>query len=391
MAFRYAVVGAGRQGVAAAYDMARFGNAEQVLLVDVHEELAQAGARRVNALIGKRIAVPRHGDVRSREDLARVLDGVDAVLSAVPYRFNMALTDMAIRGRFHMCDLGGNTDVTRGQMAHSAEAEAAGISVVPDCGMGPGLNVSLAVYAMSLLDEPEDVYIYDGGLPQRPTPPWNYALTFHIGGLTNEYAGEAAFLRKGHVVMVPGLSEVEMVDVPSLGSLEAAVTTGGLSTMPWTFEGRLRTLENKTLRYPGHWAQMNAYAQLGLLDLEPVVAGGVQVIPRQVFHALLEPRITQPDVRDVCIIYIRCLGLKGGRPAEAVVSLLDHYDEDTGFRAMERLTGWHASIVAILAAHGGIANGVIPIELALPGDVAGAEARRRGFNIQAEVRERDQA
>jgi lysine 6-dehydrogenase len=388
MAFRYAVVGAGRQGVAAAYDLARFGDADEVLLVDVHEELARIGARRVNTLIGEQVAAPRRGDVRNPQELASVLDGVDAIVSAVPYRFNLALTDMAIRGQFHMCDLGGNTDVTRDQIARSVDVEAAGISIVPDCGMGPGMNISLAVYAMSLLDEPEDVHIYDGGLPQHPTPPWNYALTFHIGGLTNEYAGEAAFLRNGLVVHVPGLSEVEMVDVPSVGSLEAAVTTGGLSTMPWTFAGKLRTLENKTLRYPGHWAQMQAYAQLGLLEMEPVRAGDVQVVPRQLFHALLEPRITQPDVRDVCILYVRGTGRKGGRPAEAVVSLVDHYDDDTGFRAMERLTGWHASIVAILAAHGRIPKGVIPIELALPGDVAVAEARKRGFDIRVEVRER---
>ena len=388
MAFRYAVVGAGRQGVAAAYDMARFGDADEVLLVDVHQELARVGARRVNELICSEIAVPRRGDVRNPRELARVLDGVDAILSAVPYRLNLALTDMAIRERFHMCDLGGNTEVTRAQLARSADAEAAGVCIVPDCGMGPGLNISVALYAMSLLDEPEDVYIYDGGLPQNPTPPWNYALTFHIGGLTNEYAGEAPFLRKGQVVQVPGLSEVETVEVPSLGSLEAAVTTGGLSTMPWTFEGKLRTLENKTLRYPGHWAQMQAYAQLGLLDLEPVLVRDVRVAPRDVFHALLEPRITQPGVRDVCVIYVRCVGRKGGRPAEAVVSLVDHYDDGTGFRAMERLTGWHASIVAILAAHGRIPKGAIPIELALPGDVAAAEAQKRGFEIQTEVRVR---
>lgn len=156
--------------------------------------------------------------------------------------------------------------------------------------------------------------------------------------------------------------------------------------MPWTFEDRLRTLENKTLRYPGHWAQMQAYAQLGLLDLEPVPVGDLQVVPRRVFHALLEPRITQSDGQDVCIVYVRCVGLKEGRLAEAIVSLVDYYDTETGFSAMERLTGWHASIVAIQAAQGGIPRGVVPIELALPGDMAVAEMRKRGLCVQAETR-----
>jgi lysine 6-dehydrogenase len=80
------------------------------------------------------------------------------------------------------------------------------------------------------------------------------------------------------------------------------------------------------------------------------------------------------------------VGLKDGKPAEATVSLVDYYDDKTGFRAMERLTGWHASIVAILSAHGQIRNGAIPVELALPGEIAAHEARRRGFHIEEHVR-----
>lgn len=386
MGFRYAVLGAGRQGVAAAYDLARFGDAEQVLLVDVREGAAREGARRVNGLVGKEVAVGVHGDVGQPQQLTGVLSGVDSVISAVSYRYNLALTRLAIQVGFHLCDLGGNTEVTLAQLALDKEAARVGVCIVPDCGMGPGLNVSLGVYAMSLLDEPHDVYIYDGGLPLHPAPPWNYVLTFNIGGLTNEYAGHAYFLREGRVVQVPGLSEVEAIDVPGVGTLEAAVTTGGLSTMAWTFEGRLRTLENKTLRYPGHWAQMQAYAQLGLLDLEPVRVGDVMVVPREVFHALLEPRITDPNAKDICIVYVRCRGLRGGVPAEAVVSLVDRYDEATGFRAMERLTGWHASIMAILGARGAIPRGAIPVERAAPGDMIVAEVRRRGLDVQAEVR-----
>ncbi len=388
MGFRYAVLGAGRQGVAAAYDLARFGDAEQILLVDVSREAAEVGARRVNRLVGREVAVGIHGDVAQPERLGNLLSGVDAAISAVPYRYNLALTRLAIQMGFHLCDLGGNTEVTMSQLALDEDARRAGVSVVPDCGMGPGLNVSLGVYAMSLLDEPQDLYIYDGGLPLHPVPPWNYALTFNIGGLTNEYAGHAYFLHDGRVVQVPGLSEVEKVEVPGVGTLEAAVTAGGLSTMAWTFEGRLRTLENKTLRYPGHWAQMQAYAQLGLLGLEPVRVGDVTVVPREVFHALLEPKITDPDTRDICVIYVRCAGLKNGQQAEAIVHLVDRYDEVTGFRAMERLTGWHAAIVAILAARGVVPRGAVPVERAALGEMIVAEARRRGLDVRSEFRHR---
>lgn len=386
MSYRYAVLGAGRQGTAAAYDMAKFGRAEEVILIDVDPLVAQAGAERVNRLLGRRVAAAVQADISNTHQLRSVLDGVSSFVSAVHYTLNLVITEVAIRIGANMCDLGGNTGIVRRQLEHDAEAKAAGITIVPDCGMGPGMNISLAMYSMSLLDRPREVYIWDGGLPQDPEPPWNYALTFHIDGLTNEYYGNAYFLRDGQVTEVPCFDGFEELDFPPpLGRLEAFVTSGGLSTAPWTFQGTLERLENKTLRYPGHWAQFRAFAQLGLLELEPVQLGDIEIAPRDLFHVLLEPKITQPQVRDVGVIRTRCVGEKDGRPAEAIVELVDYYDEETGFTAMQRLTGWHASIVAILAAQGRIRRGAIPVEVAIPGPTVVEEARRRGFSIRKRV------
>ena len=383
MSYRYAVIGAGRQGVAAAYDMAKFGDVEEVILIDANLVVAEAGAARINKLLDRQIVTVVQADASNTSQLLAVLDGITSFVSAVPYSFNLAITEIAIRIGANMCDLGGNTRIVQKQLELNAEAKAAGISIVPDCGMGPGMNISLATYAMSLMDKPREVYIWDGGLPQDPKPPWNYLLTFNIGGLTNEYYGNAHFLRDGKITEVPCFDGFEELDFPSpLGRLEAFVTSGGLSTAPWTFEGKLQRLENKTLRYPGHWAQFRAFAQLGLLELEPVLIGDVKVVPRDVFHALLEPKITQPEIHDVGVIRTKCIGEKDGHRAEAIVELIDYYDKETGFTAMQRLTGWHASIVAILAAHERINHGAIPVELAIPGSVIVEEARRRGFSIE---------
>ena len=166
------------------------------------------------------------------------------------------------------------------------------MTIVPDCGMGPGLNISLGTYVMELVEKPEEVLIWDGGLPQDPQEPWNYVSTFNLGGLTNEYDGNAFFLRDGQVTPVPCFSGYEVLEFPApLGRLEAFVTSGGLSTSPWTFEGRLNRLENKTLRYPGHVAQFKAFSDLGLLGLDPIDVAGQKVVPRDVFHALLAPQI----------------------------------------------------------------------------------------------------
>ncbi|KPJ59408.1 MAG: hypothetical protein AMJ46_11310 [Latescibacteria bacterium DG_63] len=318
--------------------------------------------------------------------MAAVLEGIDSFLSAVPYSLNLAIMETAIAARTSMCDLGGNTAVVRKQLDYDSEARDAGISIIPDCGMGPGMNISLALYAMSFVDEPMEVYIWDGGLPQERKPPWNFGLSFDIRGLSNEYSGSAHFLREGKIVKVPCFDGYEQLDFPEpLGRLEAFVTSGGLSTTPWTFEGKLARLENRTLRYPGHWAQFSAFAELGLLETEPVQIGDVAVIPREFFHAMLEPKITGPDVRDVGVMRVKCIGVKEGRRVEAVVELVDYYDENTGFTAMQRLTGWHASIVAILAARGEISRGATPIELAVPGERIVEEARLRGFAITERV------
>lgn len=386
MGYRYAVIGAGRQGIAAAYDIAKFGDAEEVIIVDVNPAVAEVGAERVNKLLNREVVTPIQADVENTEQLISVLDGITSFLSAVPYHFNLALTEIAIRIRANMCDLGGNTAIVRKQFKHNTEAKGAEITIVPDCGMGPGMNISLATYSMSLLDKPREVYIWDGGLPKDPKPPWNYILTFNIGGLTNEYSGNAYFLRDGKIIEVPCFEGYEELDFPlPLGRLEAFVTSGGLSTMPWTFEGKLERLENKTLRYPGHCAQFKAFAQLGLLDAKPIQVGDVKVASRDVFHALLEPKVTQPDARDVGVIRIKCVGEKNGNTHEAIVELIDYYNEATDFTAMQRLTGWHASIVAILAAQGKINRGVLPVELAVTGALIVEEARRRGFTIKERI------
>jgi lysine 6-dehydrogenase len=120
--------------------------------------------------------------------------------------------------------------------------------------------------------------------------------------------------------------------------------------MPWTFEGKLRTLQNKTLRHPGHFAQLRAFYDLGLWDTKPVAAGKVQVVPRDLFHALFEPKVTFREDKDLIITRVKAVGKKDGLESEATVEVIDSFDDQTGFSAMERCTGWSAAIVAEMMA-----------------------------------------
>jgi lysine 6-dehydrogenase len=387
MTFRYAILGAGRQGTASAYDLGRFGDASEIHLYDRDAAAAQQASEKVNALLGHPLTVGRALDVRDSPALKKALSGIHSTISAVPYIHNYKITLAAISAGSNLCDLGGHTDTVRKQLALGDPAKKTGITITPDCGMGPGININMGVRAMAYIQEPEDVFIWDGGLPQNPQPPWNYASTFHINGLTNEYFGDAWFIREGLPTPVACLTEVESLDFPQpLGRLEAAVTSGGLSTAPWTLAGRLKRLENKTLRYPGHWEQFRAFQKLGLFETDPVKVGNHSLVPREFFHALLEPKIRMEEVRDICVIRTECKGQTEGLLSTCTLELIETYDEQTGFTAMEKLTGWHASMIAILGAKGKLPRGAVSVENVLTGKLFDEEIQRRGWNIRKKVK-----
>ncbi|MHC4172359.1 MAG: saccharopine dehydrogenase family protein [Planctomycetota bacterium] len=384
--FVYVVLGAGRQGTAAAHDMAKWGDASRVLLVDRDAELAELAAARVNDLLGKVVAEAVHLDATDVQAVAKLLEGVDACLSALPYDLNISIAKVAIETDVHFNDLGGSTNIAIEQHKLNDLAQKKGVSVVPNCGQVPGMGTTLMVHAVELLDKAVDVYTWDGGIPQKPRPPFDYLMTFHIGGLTNEYDQPAVFLRDWKVTEVPQMTELETVEFPEpIGTLEAFVAGGGTDTMPWTYKGKLRTLQNLTLRYPGHFAQLRAFYDLGLWSLEPVRVGDVEVVPRDVFHVLFEPKVTYPEDKDLVIVRVRAYGEKDGKQAESLVEMIDYYDDETGFTAMERGTGYSAAIVTEMMVRGQIEHGAGGVEKMVPARLFVDELNKRGLRVKEEV------
>ncbi len=383
MGYQYAILGAGLQGTAAAYDMGRFGDADSILLLDRQERQARAQADRINRLLGREIARGEMIDVRDGGDVEHKLQGIDATLSAVPYFFNPAIALACIHAGSHMCDLGGNTDVSRRVVGMNDEAKAANVSIVPDCGLAPGLGNTLAAYGMDRMDEVDSVHIRCGGLPQDPKPPLNYKVVFNIGGLTNEYFGEAVFLRNGAITPVKTFSELEEIhfDAP-VGRCEAFVTSGGTSTCPWTFEGRVRNYDYKTVRYPGHYERFKVMHELGLLDLKPVeMRGGQKVVPRDVFHTVVSPKLSFPGDKDLVVLRVSVSGRKDGHDFSTTLEVMDFEDEVTGFSAMQRTTGWSAAIVSIMQARGEIEPGATSLEIAVNGAKFVEEFKKRGIRF----------
>lgn len=382
----YVVLGAGRQGAAAAYDMAQWGNAKNIILADIDQKASKYAAERVNDLIGRNAVEPILLDANDLKAVGKTLKGANACLSALPYSMNLNVTRVALDSGVNFCDLGGSTDIAIEQHGFDEEARQAGISIIPNCGQVPGMGTTLMVHAIELLDKAIDVYMWDGGIPQNPRPPFKYLMTFHIAGLTNEYDQPAIFLRDGKVTEVPQMTELETVEFPEpIGTLEAFVAGGGTDTMPWTYEGQLRTLQNLTLRYPGHFAQLRAFYDLGLWSLEPILVNGTEIIPREVFHTLFLPKVDFPEDKDMVIVRVKAIGEKDGKPAEALVEVIDYYDDTTGFTAMERGTGWSAAIVTEMMARGETAKGAGGVEKMVPAKPFVDELNRHGIKVREDI------
>ena len=151
----------------------------------------------------------------------------------------------------------------------------------------------------------------------------------------------------------------------------------GLSTSPWTFQPRLQTYENRTLRFPGHYEWLRAFKALGLFSEEPIQVGEQTVVPREVYHTLLAPHISADEIHDVCVIRVIGHGIKDGAEATVTIDLIDYFDPETGFTSMERLTGWHCAIMMGFQARSVVPAGAIPMEIAVPpGDLMEAVAQR---------------
>ncbi len=374
---RLTIVGAGMQGTAAGYDMARFAEADEIRLLDLDPDLAAAAATRINRLLGRSLAT--HGAIDATDPGAtrRALRGSKVVLSAAPYHLNLRLAEAALEVGCGFGDLGGNTEIVRAELALDEAARAAGVTILPDLGLAPGLGNTLAVHAIGQVAEPRAVRVRCGGLPQTPRPPLGYKLVFSVEGLANEYFGKVHVLRDGRRVEIDTFDELETLGFPvPIGCLEAFTTSGGSSTCPWTLADRVRDYDYKTLRYPGHHAAMKVLLDLGFLDQEPVVAGAVEVVPRQLFHTLARRALDFPEDRDLVVLRVSC----EGEDERFEIDIVDHHDEETGFTAMERMTAFPASIAMIAMAEGRLAAGAIPLELALDPGLVVDELPRRGIH-----------
>ncbi|MFJ7934179.1 saccharopine dehydrogenase C-terminal domain-containing protein [Sporosarcina sp. NPDC096371] len=373
------ILGAGLMGKEAARDLVKSDDVDKVYLADLNVKPAEEFAEGLMSEKLDILLLDAKNDVQLRD----VMSLGDVVINALFYTFNEKVARMAVEIGVHSVDLGGHiggaTDAVLGLVK---QAEAKGITIIPDLGVAPGMINILTGYGAEKLDKAESIHIYVGGIPVKPEPPLNYNVVFSLEGVFDHYTDPSHAIRDGQLVEIPSLSEIEPIYFDKYGELEAFHTSGGTSTLTKSFP-TVNTLEYKTIRYKGHAEKFQLLVDLGLLarDNEVVVAGNAVKV-RDVMREQLSPQLRLGNKLDAVLLRVIVSGQKNGSPVTYTYDLITEKDTTVNETAMARATANTISVVAQMIGNGTITKrGVHPPENIVPGALYIEEMKKRGVLI----------
>lgn len=368
---KFLVLGAGMMGRAIAYDLVQSHGKDCLAVIDANKAACDS--------LKKWLGIEVHNLDAKDKAIDKHIKGSDAVIVALPYGFNLGFMKKAIEAGAHFCDLGGNDDIVSSQLGLDKQAKKADILCIPDCGLAPGMADVLGAHLASQFDKVEELTIRVGGLPQNPQPPLNYQLVFSVGGLINEYKEKCKVLRNGKIALVDSMDEVEDLEFKGIGKLEAFTTSGGAAWLPEIYQGKIKKLDYKTIRYPGHAVIFRSILKLGLADEEEIAPG---ITPRKILERQIVKNLSGND-EDLVLVRVTASGKIGGKKTVKNLDIIDKYDRKNKITAMMRTTAFPTSIIAQMIVDGRIPDrGVKTPEMCVPGDVLIREMKSRKIIVK---------
>jgi saccharopine dehydrogenase-like NADP-dependent oxidoreductase len=286
-------------------------------------------------------------DLSSADNVAKVVADADLVVGAVPGFMGYVTVERVLALNKPIVDISFFPEDAFGLQE---AAVAAGVPCLVDCGIAPGLSNLLLGHLEADLDETASFHCFVGGLPVERSWPWGYKAPFSPGDVIQVYMRPARLRVHGQEVKVPALSDIELVDFPGLGTLEA-FNTDGLRSLLVTSD--TPTMVEKTMRYPGHAERMKVLREAGFFSDREVMTASGPVQPRDVTESLLfsQWRFEEGEP-DLTVMRIKVDGKKDGKRVRHTFNLLDYYNTDTETSSMARTTGYTCTAMVNLVAKG---------------------------------------
>lgn len=348
------VIGCGNIGSVAARDLAESLRTAEIVLADANRSRAEKAASK----IGQNNVSWIQADALNHHELVDTLRKFDLAIGALPGAIGYRVCKASIVASVSLVDV---SFLPENIMKLNQAALKAGVSILPDCGMSPGLSSILVGHAVSKLDEVESVHMLNGGIPEKPVPPLDYVITWSAKDLIELYTRKVNIVRGGKRTRVEAMSGLEQIVFPGVGELEAFYTDG-LRTLLQTVKFAKEMWE-KSLRYPGHIEKIKLLKTLGFFEERPIEVDGTRINPRELTAKLLERKLKRPGIRDVVPMLVEVSGLKNGENVTYTYHMLDHFDKKRKVTALARTTAYTTSVVAQLVASKMIKEkGVIPPE-----------------------------
>lgn len=385
------LLGVGMQGKAALHDLVQSQEVTEVIAADQNIEALKTYVADRRYDVKVRCEFVDAEDPDSVEQLMKC--GVDVAIDLLPAHVCGRVAKAAVKHRVHLVNAFYAVPEVKDL---AAQAESRNVTILPEFGLDPGIDLVMLGEAVRSLDEVEEIWSYGGGIPEPEAAgnPLKYKVTWTFEGVLNSYRRAGKVIRDGTIVHIQDNEmfypeNIHQIDIEGVGRLEAfpngdAVKYADLLDIAMP---KLQALGRYALRWPGHCAFWRTIVDLHLLDSEPVMIDGLAVGRKRFLAAALEPHLQySADERDMVILRTEVKGKKGNHAHRVVVQMIDRRDLQTGFTAMSRTVGYTASIGAQMIATGKITKrGVLTPVNDIPYLDLKRELAKRGIRVTSEV------